>query len=117
MLDAYEAHDRMIPGTFDDHLSAIAETWIKRRQRGDTLAVVASTNATSTRSTKRYSAFASSLDTSTRSTSPGSPVTNMPTSATWWSPAETTGPCSQPQESRYATARPGPWWQSALTAR
>ncbi len=44
VLDAYEAHDRMIPGTFDDHLSAIAETWIKRRQQGDTLAVVASTN-------------------------------------------------------------------------
>ena len=43
-LDAYEAHDRIIPGTLDDHLAAIADTWIDHHQRGDTVALVASTN-------------------------------------------------------------------------
>ena len=37
-LDAYEAHDRIIPGTLDDHLAAMAESWIEhhaaRRDRG-----------------------------------------------------------------------------------
>jgi ATP-dependent exoDNAse (exonuclease V) alpha subunit len=43
-LDAYEAHDRIIPGTLDDHLQRMAETWIERRQHGDTVALVASSN-------------------------------------------------------------------------
>ena len=43
-LDAYEAHGRIIPGTLDDHLDAIANTWIERHDNGDTVAVVASTN-------------------------------------------------------------------------
>ena len=43
-LDAYEAHDRIIPGTLEDHLAAMAETWIERRHRGETVALVASTN-------------------------------------------------------------------------
>ena len=32
---AYEAHDRIIPGT-DDHLAAMAESWIERRHHGET---------------------------------------------------------------------------------
>ena len=43
-LDAYEAHDRIIPGSLEDHLAAIAETWIENRHRGKTVALVASTN-------------------------------------------------------------------------
>jgi conjugative relaxase-like TrwC/TraI family protein len=43
-LDAYEAHDRIIPGSVDNHLQQIAATWIERRQHGDTVALVASTN-------------------------------------------------------------------------
>ena len=43
-LDAYEAHDRIIPGTLDDHLAAMADTWIEHQQRGETVALVASTN-------------------------------------------------------------------------
>jgi conjugative relaxase-like TrwC/TraI family protein len=43
-LDAYEAHDRIIPGTLDDHLAAMADTWINRYQHGGTVALVASTN-------------------------------------------------------------------------
>jgi conjugative relaxase-like TrwC/TraI family protein len=43
-LDAYEAHDRIIPGCLDDHLQRMAETWIDRRRYGDTVALVASTN-------------------------------------------------------------------------
>jgi conjugative relaxase-like TrwC/TraI family protein len=43
-LDAYEARDRIIPGTLDAHLQRMAETWIDHHQRGDTVALVASTN-------------------------------------------------------------------------
>ena len=43
-LDAYEAHDRIIPGSLEGHLAAMADTWIEHQQRGDTVALVASTN-------------------------------------------------------------------------
>jgi ATP-dependent exoDNAse (exonuclease V) alpha subunit len=43
-LDAYEAHDRIIPATFADHLAAIADRWVDHHRSGDTVAVVASTN-------------------------------------------------------------------------
>jgi hypothetical protein len=43
-LDAYEAHDRIIPGSIADHLERIALTWIEHRQRGETVDLVASTN-------------------------------------------------------------------------
>ena len=43
-LDAYQAHDRIIPGSIDNHLQLIATTWIEHRQRGETVALVASTN-------------------------------------------------------------------------
>ena len=43
-LDAYEAHDRIIPGTLDDHLASMADSWIELQQRGETVALVASTN-------------------------------------------------------------------------
>ena len=43
-LDAYEAHDRIIPGTLDDHLAAIGDLWIEHHRRGVTVALVASTN-------------------------------------------------------------------------
>ena len=43
-LDAYEAHDRIIPGTLEDHLAAMADSWIEHHSDGDTVALVASTN-------------------------------------------------------------------------
>ena len=43
-LDAYEAHDRIIPGSFDAHLQHMATTWIEYREQCKTVAVVASTN-------------------------------------------------------------------------
>ena len=43
-LDAYEAHDRIIPGSLEDHLAAMADTWIEHHTGGDTAALVASTN-------------------------------------------------------------------------
>jgi conjugative relaxase-like TrwC/TraI family protein len=43
-LDAYEAHGRITPGSVDAHLERMATTWIARRQRGETVALVASTN-------------------------------------------------------------------------
>jgi ATP-dependent exoDNAse (exonuclease V) alpha subunit len=43
-LDAYQAHHRIIPGSIDAHLDRIATTWIEHRQRGETVALVASTN-------------------------------------------------------------------------
>jgi conjugative relaxase-like TrwC/TraI family protein len=43
-LDAYQANDRIIPGTLDDHLQRMAEMWIEHHQNGDTVALVASTN-------------------------------------------------------------------------
>ncbi len=43
-LDAYEAHDRIIPGTLEDHLAAMADTWIEHHSGGVTVALVASTN-------------------------------------------------------------------------
>ena len=43
-LDAYQAHDRIIPGSLDAHLERMATTWIDHHQRGETVALVASTN-------------------------------------------------------------------------
>ena len=43
-LDAYEAHDRIVPGTLEQHLDRIAATWIDHHQDGRTIALVASTN-------------------------------------------------------------------------
>ena len=43
-FDAYEAHGRIVPGTLDEHLARIADTWIDQPPRGRTIALVASTN-------------------------------------------------------------------------
>jgi hypothetical protein len=43
-FDAYEAHDRIIPGPLQDHLAAIADLWIEHYAGGGTVALVASTN-------------------------------------------------------------------------
>ncbi|MBA3605826.1 MAG: relaxase domain-containing protein, partial [Acidimicrobiia bacterium] len=43
-LDAYEAHDRIIPGTLDEHLERIAAAWIDHHHRAATTAMVASSN-------------------------------------------------------------------------
>jgi conjugative relaxase-like TrwC/TraI family protein len=43
-LDSYEAHDRIVPGTLEQHLDRIAATWIDHHQDGRTIALVASTN-------------------------------------------------------------------------
>ena len=43
-FDAYEAHGRIIPGTLDEHLARMADTWITNHERGRTAALVASTN-------------------------------------------------------------------------
>ena len=43
-FDAYEAHGRIIPGTIDDHLARMADTWITGHDEGRPVALVASTN-------------------------------------------------------------------------
>jgi ATP-dependent exoDNAse (exonuclease V) alpha subunit len=43
-LDAYEAHGRIVPGLFIEHLEAIAEAWIDAHRRGETLAITTTTN-------------------------------------------------------------------------
>ncbi len=43
-LDAYEAHGRIIAGSFDDHLTRIATSWIDGHAVGETTAMVASSN-------------------------------------------------------------------------
>jgi hypothetical protein len=43
-LAAYEVHDRIIPGSLKGHLAAMADMWIELRHRGETVALVASTN-------------------------------------------------------------------------
>ena len=43
-LDAYEAHGRIIPGTIDEHLDAIADDWIDRHAAGKTMAITTTTN-------------------------------------------------------------------------
>ena len=43
-LDAYEAHGRIIPGTIDEHLNAIADDWIETHAVGKTMAITTTTN-------------------------------------------------------------------------
>ncbi len=43
-LGTYEVHGRIIPGTFDEHLDAIAEEWMQRYAAGETVAITAATN-------------------------------------------------------------------------
>ena len=43
-LDAYKAHDRIIPGTLDEHLDGIADDWIERHDAGKTVAITTTTN-------------------------------------------------------------------------
>ena len=43
-LDAYQAHDRIIPDTFERHLTRIADTWLDVATAGDATAITTSTN-------------------------------------------------------------------------
>ena len=43
-LGTYEVHGRIIPGTFDEHLDAIAQEWMQRHTAGETVAITAATN-------------------------------------------------------------------------
>ena len=43
-LDAYEAHDRIVPGSIDDHLESIAESWIAEHTAGASLAITTTRN-------------------------------------------------------------------------
>ena len=43
-LDAYETHQRIIPGTFAEHLETIADVWMQRHAAGETVAITAATN-------------------------------------------------------------------------
>ena len=43
-LGTYEVHGRIIPGTFDEHLEAIAAEWMQRHAAGETVAITAATN-------------------------------------------------------------------------
>ena len=43
-LGTYEVHGRIIPGTFDEHLNAIASEWMQRHAAGETVAITAATN-------------------------------------------------------------------------
>ncbi len=43
-LDAYEAHDRIVAGTFGDHVELIARDWVGYTLDGQTVAITAATN-------------------------------------------------------------------------
>ncbi|MGH9272616.1 MAG: ATP-dependent DNA helicase, partial [Ilumatobacteraceae bacterium] len=43
-LDAYEGRDRIVAGPLDEHVERMAQTWISSDRRGDSVALVASTN-------------------------------------------------------------------------
>jgi len=43
-LDAYEAHDRIVPGSIDRHLETIATHWIECRDHGQSLAITTTRN-------------------------------------------------------------------------
>jgi conjugative relaxase-like TrwC/TraI family protein len=43
-LDTYQAHGRIIPGTLEEHLHAIATQWLQRHAAGETVAITAATN-------------------------------------------------------------------------
>ena len=43
-LGTYESHGRIIPGTFEEHLDAIAAEWMQRHAAGETVAITAATN-------------------------------------------------------------------------
>ena len=43
-LNAYEAHDRIVPDTFERHLERIADIWLDTTARGDSVAITTSTN-------------------------------------------------------------------------
>jgi conjugative relaxase-like TrwC/TraI family protein len=43
-LDTYEVHGRIVPGSFDEHLDAIAAEWMQRHASGETVAITAATN-------------------------------------------------------------------------
>ncbi len=43
-LSTYESHGRIIPGSFDEHLDAIAQEWMQRHAAGETVAITAATN-------------------------------------------------------------------------
>lgn len=42
--DAYLAHGRVIPGTFEEHLTNVAHRWLRTTATGGTASVIASTN-------------------------------------------------------------------------
>jgi hypothetical protein len=43
-VDAYEAHDRIVAGLFDDHVGRIAREWVGLTREGKRIAVAAATN-------------------------------------------------------------------------
>jgi conjugative relaxase-like TrwC/TraI family protein len=70
-FDTYQARDRIVAGTLEEHLVRMAHTWISRHQHGDTVALVASSNAhvdTINRAVQhaRYCAGHLNADTATR---------------------------------------------------
>jgi ATP-dependent exoDNAse (exonuclease V) alpha subunit len=107
-LDAYEAHDRIVPGNLDDHLAAFAEIWIERRRHGETVALVASTNDhvdTINHAVQAARVAAGHLNPDHVAQVPAA---NTSTSATSSPPAATIAPSLRPQENRCATEKPGP---------
>ena len=117
-LDAYEAHDRIIPGTLDDHLAAIG------RHRGSNTTRAASPSPSSpprmimsTPSTTPSRPPESPPDSSTRTSPRRSPAESALTSVTLSPPAATTAPSSRRPASRSATGRPGPSRRSGPMVR
>ncbi len=43
-LNAYETHGRIVPGSFAEHLEAIADIWMQHHAAGETVAITAATN-------------------------------------------------------------------------
>ncbi len=103
-LDAYEAHDRIIPGTLDDHLAAIAECGSSITQAASPSPSSPPRTIMSTPSTTPSKPPESPPDSSTRTSPRRSPAANTLTSATLSPPAATTAPCHL---GRRAGAQPG----------
>ena len=117
-FDAYEAHGRIIPGTLDDHLARMADTWIDRHAQGQPVALVASTN-------DHVDAINRAVQRARLDRRPPRPrrgdadraAATTPTSATSWRPAATTAASPPPPVNRSATGNSGPSPRPARTAR
>ena len=90
-FDAYEAHGRIIPGTLDEHLARMADTWIDQPRRGPS----SRPRGVDQRPRRHHQPRRPTSPARRRPPRPRlgdarSPAATTPTSATSWRPAATT---------------------------